>query len=63
MRTIFISIRNNQELDIFIGKLKNGSEFWATGIVDGHRVDIDHHLTHDDLSTQLEYLPEHRFIK
>lgn len=55
MRTVSIPVRNNQQLELFVEKLKDGFELWAVGIVDGNRVLIDHHLTHDDLEARLEY--------
>ncbi len=55
MRTVSILVRNNQKLDLFVEKLKDGFELWAVGIVNGQRVVIDHHLTHDDLQARLEY--------
>lgn len=55
MRTVSISISNNQKVELFVDKIKEGFEFWAVGIINGQRVVIDHHLTHDDLPARLEY--------
>jgi hypothetical protein len=55
MQTVSIPVRNNQNLELFIEKLKDGFEFWAVGAIEGQRVVIDHHLTHDDLPARLEY--------
>jgi hypothetical protein len=55
MRTVSIPVYNEQKLELFIEKLKDGFEFWAVGIIKGERVVIDHHLTHDDLQARLEY--------
>jgi hypothetical protein len=55
MRTVTIPVYTNQKLELFVEKLKDCYEFWSVGMVKGHRVVIDHHLTHDDLETRLEY--------
>jgi hypothetical protein len=54
MHTVTITIRN-QKLELFVEKIKGGYEVWAVGIIKGQRILIDHHLTHDDLETRLEY--------
>jgi hypothetical protein len=55
MRTVTICVRNNQKVELYTDEYQDGFEFWAVGTVDGRRVVIDHHLTHDDLETRLEY--------
>lgn len=55
MRTTTIGVHNNQKIELYVGRFQDGFEFWAVGIVRGHRVIIDHHLTHDDLEARLEY--------
>jgi hypothetical protein len=55
MRTVTIPVYNNQQIELFIEKVKDGFELWAVGVVKGQRVVIDHHLTHDDLPARLEY--------
>lgn len=55
MRTAAITIRNNQKLEIFIKKLQRGFEIWVVGPVKGHRIILDHHLTHDNLEARLAY--------
>ena len=55
MRKVVIRVRNNQEIEIFVDRLREGFEFWAVGMVKGRRILIDHHLTHDDLEARLEY--------
>ena len=55
MRTVSISVYNSKTLELFVEKLKDHFEFWAVGIVKDRRVVIDHHLTHNDIETRLEY--------
>ena len=55
MRTVLISVQNDQKLELFVKKLTRGFEFWAVGIFNVDRVVLDHHLTHDDLEARLEY--------
>jgi hypothetical protein len=55
MRTVTITIWNNKKLELFVEKVKDGFELWTVGIVKGQRILLDHHLTHDDLETRLEY--------
>ena len=55
MRTVVITVHNNQRLEVFVEKLKHGFEIWLVGPVKGRRVILDHHLTHDDLEARLEY--------
>lgn len=55
MRTVSIPIYNNQEIELFVEKRKEGFEVWVVGPIKGHRRVLDHHLTHDDLEAYLEY--------
>ena len=55
MRKVVIKVHNNQIIEIFVDKFGDGFEFWAIGMVRGHRMVIDHHLTHDNLEARLEY--------
>lgn len=55
MRTVTIPLYNNQKIELFVEKIKDGFELWEVGIVKGQRVVIDHSLTRDDLETRLEY--------
>lgn len=55
MRTAAITVHNNQRLELFVEKLKDCFEVWVVGPVKGHRVMLDHHLTHDDLEAHLQY--------
>lgn len=48
-------VHDNQELELYVGKLMNGFELWTVGLAQGHRTVLDHHLTHDDLEARLEY--------
>jgi len=51
-----ITIHNNQNFEIFVEKLKLGFELWKVGPIKGHRVILDHYLTHDDLEAKLNYV-------
>lgn len=55
MRAVTIPVYTSKKLELFVEKLKDGFELWAVGVVKGRRILIDHHLTHDDLETRLEY--------
>lgn len=55
MRAVSITVYNNQKLELFVEKLKDGFEFWGVGSINGKLLIIDHHLTHDDLEMRLEY--------
>jgi hypothetical protein len=55
MRKTSITVHNTQRLDVFIEKRRNGFQLWIVGVVNGHRVVFDHHLTHDDLEAHLAY--------
>lgn len=55
MRTAEITVYNNQKLEVFVEKRKDYFEIWTVGPIKGHRMLLDHHLTHDDLEARLEY--------
>ena len=56
MRTTAITIHNNQTLEVFVEKRKDGFELWMVGPMKAnHRAVLDHHLTHDDLEARLAY--------
>ena len=55
MRTISITVHNNQKLEVFVEKRKHGFELWKVGSIKGCRTVLDHCLTHDDLEAHLEY--------
>ena len=56
MRTIAITVHNNQILEVFVKKRKDDFELWTVGPIKRHRVILDHHLTHDDLEAHLAYV-------
>lgn len=55
MRATAITVHNNQEVEIFVEKRKDGFGLWIVGPIKGSRTVIDHHLTHDDLEAWLAY--------
>jgi hypothetical protein len=55
MRTVAISVHNNQELEIFVRERKGAFELWAVGPSTHGRTVLDHYLTHDDLEGRLYY--------
>src|SRR5437867_7849604 len=55
MRTVAITIHNNHKFELFVEKRRQGFEFWVVGPAKGHRMLLDHHVTHDDLEARLEY--------
>ena len=56
MRTTVITVHNNQTLEVFVEKRKDGFELWMVGPMKANdRAVLDHHLTHDDLEARLAY--------
>jgi hypothetical protein len=55
MKKVAITVHNDKQLELLLEKRKNGFEVWIVGPVQKRRVVLDHHLTHDDLETRLEY--------
>ncbi len=56
MRTTAITVHNNQTLEVFVEKRKDGFELWMVGPMKANdRAVLDHHLTHDDLEARLVY--------
>src|SRR4051812_33293251 len=55
MRSTAFPIHNTNQLEAFVKRRRGFFEFWAVGLVKGRRLVLDHHLTHDDLETNLAY--------
>lgn len=55
MRTVSITVHNNEKFEIFVKRKKSEFELWNVGPVKGRRRILDHYLTHDDLEAKLEY--------
>jgi hypothetical protein len=55
MRACAFTVHNDQELEVFVEKRRDGFEIWMVGPVEGNRMVLDHRLTHDDLETSLAY--------
>ena len=62
MRTVALTVHNNQKLEIFTQALKDGFELWTAGMVAGRRIILTHYLTHDDLEARLEYASPHDLV-